>query len=137
MSQSISLEMTGIHYLSLLRDKMVLWCWNLLIHFFVLDGKNYQNATNELKFGIDMYFYWFYQIPEDLAKIFTIAKFMGEELSFSAFSVFRNRSRKWPNKLQLSWNLDQTCISMGSIKFQKVFAKFWKLTNLWPKNYII
>ena len=60
---------------------------------------------------------------------------MSEKLSFSAFSVFRNRSRKWPNKLQLSWNLDETCISMSSIKFQKIFAKFWKLTNLWPKNY--
>ena len=31
-----------------------------------------KNAPNELKFGPDMYFYEFYQIPEDFWKIFKI-----------------------------------------------------------------
>ena len=34
---------------------------------------------------------------------------------------------KQPQMLQMSWNLDQTCISMSFIKFQKIFEK---LTNL-------
>ena len=41
---------------------------------------------------------------------------------------------KWPKMLQMSWNLDQTCISMSFIKFQKIFGKFWKLADFRPKN---
>ena len=41
---------------------------------------------------------------------------------------------KWPKTLQMSWNLDQTCISMSFIKFQKIFGKFSKLADFWPKN---
>ena len=41
---------------------------------------------------------------------------------------------KWPKMLQMSWNLDQRCISMSFIKFQKIFGKFWKLANFRPKN---
>ena len=36
--------------------------------------------------------------------------------------------------LQMSWFLDQKCISMGFIKFWKNFEKFWKLADFRPKN---
>ena len=42
---------------------------------------------------------------------------------------------KWPKMLQISWNWDQTCISMSFIKFQKIFGKFSKLADFWPKNH--
>ena len=51
-------------------------------------------ASNELKFGPDMYFYVFYQILEDLCKIFKIDQFMAEELSFSLFFAYQNHSLK-------------------------------------------
>ena len=41
---------------------------------------------------------------------------------------------KWPKMLQMSWFLDQKCISMGFIKFWKDFEKFWKLADFRPKN---
>ena len=41
---------------------------------------------------------------------------------------------KWSKMLQMSWNLDQTCISMSYIKFLKIFWKFSKLADFWPKN---
>ena len=41
------------------------------------DHKMVKNAPNELKFGPDMYFYEFYQIPEDFWKIFKILPFYG------------------------------------------------------------
>ena len=41
---------------------------------------------------------------------------------------------KWPKMLQMSWNLDQTCISMSYIKILKIFWKFSKLADFWPKN---
>ena len=41
---------------------------------------------------------------------------------------------KWPKTLQMSWNLDQTCIFMSFIKFKKNFGKIWKLANFWPIN---
>ena len=40
---------------------------------------------------------------------------------------------KWP-KLQMTWNFDQTCISMSFIKFQKILDNISKLVDLWPKN---
>ena len=51
-----------------------------------------KNAPNELKFIPDMYFYEFYQIPEDFWKIFKIGRFLAEKPPFSAFfaSRFRN-----------------------------------------------
>ena len=51
-----------------------------------------KNASNELKFGPDMYFYEFYQILEDFWKIFKIGRFMAEKRLFSAFSASRNRT---------------------------------------------
>ena len=53
-----------------------------------------KNASTDLKFGPEMYFYLFYQILEDLRKIFRIEQFMDEKLSFSVFFASRNRSRK-------------------------------------------
>ena len=37
-----------------------------------------ENASNELKFGPDMYFYGFYQIPEDFWKKFKICRFLAK-----------------------------------------------------------
>ena len=37
--------------------------------------------------------------------------------------------------LQMSWFLDQMCISMGFINFWKDFENFWKLVNFWPQNW--
>ena len=51
-----------------------------------------KNAPNELKFGPDMYFYEFYQIPEDFWKIFKIGRFLAEKPPFSAFFVSRFRN---------------------------------------------
>ena len=56
--------------------------------------KMLKNASNELKFGPEMYFYLFYQILEDLCKIFKIEHFMADKLSFSVFFASQNRSRK-------------------------------------------
>ena len=53
-----------------------------------------KNASNELKFGPEMYFYVFDQILEDLCKIFKIDQFMAEKLPFSVFFASRNRSQK-------------------------------------------
>ena len=53
-----------------------------------------KNASTDLKFGPDMYFYVFYQILEDLCKIFKIEQFMADKLSFSVFFASRDRSRK-------------------------------------------
>ena len=35
---------------------------------------------------------------------------------------------------QMSWNLDQVCISGSCIEFIKKFEKFWKLADFWPEN---
>ena len=51
-----------------------------------------KNAPNELKFGPDMYFYEFYQIPEDFWKIFKIGRFLAEKRSFCAFCASRFRN---------------------------------------------
>ena len=48
-----------------------------------------KNALNELKFGSDMYFYEFYQIPEDVWEIFKIDRFLAEQPPFSAFFASR------------------------------------------------
>ena len=50
-----------------------------------------KNAPNELKFLPDMYFYEFYQIPEDFWKIFKIDRFLAEKQPFSAYFMSRNR----------------------------------------------
>ena len=49
-----------------------------------------KNASNELKFRPDMYFYEFYQILEDFWKIFKIGRFLAEKWPFSAFSASQN-----------------------------------------------
>ena len=54
--------------------------------------KMVKNAPNELKFGPDMYFYEFYQIPEDFWKIFKIGRFLAEKRQFSAYSASQNRN---------------------------------------------
>ncbi len=38
--------------------------------------------------------------------------------------------------VQMTKNLDQICISMVSNKFQKIFEKFSKMADFWPKNAI-
>ena len=51
-----------------------------------------KNAPNELEFLPDMYFYKFYQIPEDFWKNFKIGRFLARKPPFSAYfaSRFRN-----------------------------------------------
>ena len=51
-----------------------------------------KNASNELKFIPNMYFYEFYQILEDFWKIFKIGRFSAEKRPFSACSASRNRT---------------------------------------------
>ena len=51
-----------------------------------------KNAPNVLKFLPDMYFYEFYQIPEDFWKIFKIDRFLAEKRPFSAFFALRFRN---------------------------------------------
>ena len=58
-----------------------------------------KNASNELKFGPEMYFYVFDQILEDLCKIFKIDQFMAEKLSFSVFFASPNRSHSSTKKM--------------------------------------
>ena len=48
-----------------------------------------KNAPNELKFLPDMYFYEFYQIPEDFWKIFKIGRFLAGKPPFSAYFASR------------------------------------------------
>ena len=48
-----------------------------------------KNASNELKFGPDMYFYGFYQIPEEFWKILKICRFLAKNWSFSAYFASR------------------------------------------------
>ena len=36
--------------------------------------------------------------------------------------------------VQITWNLDQKCNLMSSIRFQNIFEKYWKLVKIWPKN---
>ena len=47
------------------------------------------NASTDLKFGPDMYFYVFYQILEDLCKIFKIDQFMAKNhlACFSRYEI--------------------------------------------------
>ena len=54
--------------------------------------KMFKNALNELKFGPDMYFYEFYQIPGVFWKILKICRFLGEKRPFSVYSASRNRN---------------------------------------------
>ena len=51
-----------------------------------------KNASNELKFGPDMYFYEFYQVLENFWEILKIGQILAEKRPFSAFSVSRNRT---------------------------------------------
>ena len=51
-----------------------------------------KNVSNELRFWQDMYFYEFYQIPEDFWKIYKIGRFLAEKRSFRAFCASRFRN---------------------------------------------
>ena len=46
-----------------------------------------KNASNDLKFGPDMYFYEFYQILEDFWKNFKIGRFLAENSHLARFRV--------------------------------------------------
>ena len=92
-----------------------------------------KNAPNELKFGPDMYFYEFYQIPEDFWKIFKIGRFLAKKRPFCAFfpSRFRkiffdgNRIRAFKNApiwLKIS-------ILVAYYVFNKSGDGFWMIIN--------
>ena len=92
-----------------------------------------KNSSNELKFRPDMYFYEFYQIPEDFWKIFKVDRFLAEKRSFCAFcaSQFRNfffdgnRIRAFKNApiwLKIS-------ILVAYYVFNKSCYGFWMILN--------
>ena len=92
-----------------------------------------KNASNDLKFGPDMYFYEFYQIPEDFWKISKIGLILAEKRSFRAFfaSRFRNfffdgkRSRAFKNAqiwLKIS-------IFVAYYVFNRVCCEFRMISN--------
>ena len=96
-----------------------------------------RNFSNGLKFSPDMYFYGIYQIPEAFWKISKIGNFRHTRYcTFAIASLLKySLDIKWPKMLQMSWFMDQKCISMGFIKFwKKNFEKFRKLADFWPKN---
>ena len=41
---------------------------------------------------------------------------------------------KCVKKVQISYNLDQICISSGFINYQNIFEKYWKLADFWTRN---
>ena len=50
-----------------------------------------KKRPNELKFGQNMYFQGFYQIPKDFWKIFKIGQFLAKKRPFSAYFASENR----------------------------------------------
>ena len=50
-----------------------------------------KKRPNELKFGPNVYFYGFYQIPKDFWKIFKICRFLAKKQPFSAYFASENR----------------------------------------------
>ena len=56
-----------------------------------------KNASKGLKFGSDMYFYVFYQIPKDFGKIFKIERFPPKIVPLSTRPKIDSKMAiKWP-----------------------------------------
>ena len=89
-----------------------------------------KNAPNELKFGQDMYFYEFYQIPEDFMKIIKFGQFWPKNLhlarfwhcDFETFFFGENRIRAYKNApiwLKISiYLLHITCLTKVGLDFE-------------------
>ena len=92
-----------------------------------------KNAPNELKFGSDMYFYEFYQILEDLWKIFKIGRFLAEKTPFSAFFASRFRNLFFDGKRNRAFKNAQIWLKFSILVAYYVFNKtmdgFWMILN--------
>ena len=58
-----------------------------------------KNSPNELEFGPNMYFYEFYQIPEDVCDIFKISRFLAKKRSFTISNLFFTEIVSRPSKM--------------------------------------
>ena len=92
-----------------------------------------KNAPNELKIGPDMYFYEFYEIPEDFWIIFKIGRFLAEKRPFCAFfaSRFQNfvltEIVSGPSKmLRFVW---KSVYLLHIMCLTKVTYRFWMILN--------
>ena len=92
-----------------------------------------KNAPNELKFGPDMYFYEFYQIPEDFWKIFKIGRFLAEKPPFSAFFASRFRNFFFDGKRNRAFKNAQIWLKISILVAYYVFNKanygFWMILS--------
>ena len=84
-----------------------------------------KNAPNDLKFLPDMYFYEFYQIPEDFWKISKIGRFLAEKWSFSAFSASRFRNFFFDGKRNRAFKNAQNWLKISILVAYYVFNKSW------------
>ena len=92
-----------------------------------------KNAPNELKFGPDMYFYEFYQIPLDFRRIFKIGRFLAEKRSFRAFCASRFRNFFFDgNRIRAFKNAPiwlKISILVAYYVFNKSGDGFWVILN--------
>ena len=92
-----------------------------------------KNASNELKFRPDMYFYEFYQILEDFWKILKIGRFLAEKRSFSAFFSLRFRNFFFDgNRIRAFKNAPiwlKISILVAYYVFNKSCYGFWMISN--------
>ena len=86
-----------------------------------------KNASNELKFGPDMYFYEFYQILEDFLGILKIGWILAEKRPFSAFSVSRNRTFFFDGKFIRAFKNAKNWLKIRILIVYIVYI-------FWPKN---
>ena len=97
-----------------------------------------KNAPNELKFVPDMYFYEFYQIPEDFLKILKLTDFLPKNDHFACFSrcdfetFFSTENVTTPSKmLRFGWKSVYLLPIMCLTKVVMGFGWFWILATLW------
>ena len=80
-----------------------------------------------------MYFYEFYQIPEDFWKIFKIGQFLAEKRSFSAFCASRFRNFFFDgNRIRAFKNAQiwlKISILVSYYVFNKTMDGFWMILN--------
>ena len=92
-----------------------------------------KNAPNELKFLPDMYFYEFYQIPEDFWKIFKIGRFLAGKPPFSAYFASRFRNFFFDgNRIRAFKNAPiwlKISILVAYYVFNKSWDGFWMILN--------
>ena len=91
-----------------------------------------KNAPNELKFGPDMYFYEFYQIPEDFWKIFKIGGFLAKNDHSRVFRVAISKLFFDGNRIRAFKNAQiwlKISILDAYYVFNKTMDGFWMILN--------